>query len=101
MPTSALLAVSNSPKIAEKSVRSAWADVGIGPYRVLHKFAAACCVDRGVRPCESRENPAYIQNPAPGVSRGRGLLQMDQSNVRKRWSMTATWARVALPFAVR
>ena len=41
MPTSARWEVANSPRIFVKSVPSAWADVGIGPYRVLRKFAAA------------------------------------------------------------
>ena len=41
MPTSALEEVANPPKISEKSVYPAWADVGIGPYRVLCVFSAA------------------------------------------------------------
>lgn len=35
MPTSAHRGVSNSPKISVKSVQSAWADVGIGPYNAF------------------------------------------------------------------
>ena len=35
MPTSAHWGVSNSPKISVKSVQSAWADVGIGPYNAF------------------------------------------------------------------
>ncbi len=34
MPTSARWEVTNSPKIPVKTVYSAWADVGIGPYTV-------------------------------------------------------------------
>ena len=35
MPTSAHRGISNSPKISVKSVQSAWADVGIGPYNAF------------------------------------------------------------------
>ena len=35
MPTSAHWGVSNAPKISVKSVQSAWADVGIGPYNAF------------------------------------------------------------------
>ena len=64
MPTSALWVVTNSPGIFVEPVHSAWADVGIGPYKWMRTNAVffrnlqqICNIDRAdrvVRPYEIR-----------------------------------------------
>ena len=38
MPTAALEAVTNSPKIPVKTLHPAWADVGISPYNYMSRY---------------------------------------------------------------